>query len=182
MRVQNQIIYNLSNEDILLERIIHKIYKKYQDLIKYNLVPILQAYDIDIIAKPIVTGPTKQIYRGYDKDYEPIDFIFYSQNDELYNVKHKRWSLYLDIRYKGRTEQVGIIDLTNSDDLSRSFSLITQTLEDMGFTLREDEKSEEEAEKEEDPDIASLMDYKNSLSESELKDLDKYLLEGDHNE
>jgi hypothetical protein len=170
MRVQNEILSNLKEEEILIERRIHRINTKYQDLIEYKLIPALRDYDIAIEARPSISDTTYQVYRGYDKDFEPINFIFRSENDELRSEDHKRWSLHLEISYKGQRREVGIIDIKSRDDLNRSFSLITQTLEDMGFTLRDDAKKEEPKEEPEevDPDVKELLDYRNSLSESEL--------------
>ena len=170
MRVQNEILSSLKEEEILIERRIHNIDSKYQDLIKYKLVPVLRDYDISIVPRPAIKNPTYQVYRGFDKDYNPINFIFYSDNNELRSEDHKRWSLYLEISYKGQRREVGIVDIKSRDDLNRSFSLITQTLEDMGFTLRDDAKKEEPKEEPEevDPDVKELLDYRNGLSESEL--------------
>lgn len=174
MRLQNEILYSLKEEDILIERRIHNFNTKYQDLITRKLVPVLNAYDISIVPSPSITNATYQIYRGFDKDYNPINFKFYSDNSELRDEKHKRYSFFLEISYKGKRQEVGIVDIKNQDDLNRSFSLITQTLEDMGFTLRDDAKvdTKEEEKPEEDPDINTLIDYKNSLSESELLELE----------
>ena len=172
MRAHNEILSNLKEEEILIERRIRRINTKYQDLIKYKLIPALRDYDIAIEAKPSANNETYQVYRGFDKDYEPINFIFHSDNGELRSEDHKRWSLYLEISYKGQKREVGIVDIRSRDDLNRSFSLITQTLEDMGFTLRDDAKKEEPKQEEEpeelDPDVKELLDYRNSLSESEL--------------
>lgn len=173
MRVQNQILYKLMEEETLLERRIHRIDTKYEKLIMNKLIPILRAYDIDILPNPVVSNPTEQIYRGFDKDYNQIDFIFSSMGEELNSEDHKRWSLYLKISYMSDIVDVGIIDIKSVDDLNRSFTLITQTLEDMGFSLRDDvPSSEESSSTEEDPDIKTLIDFKNSLSESELVELE----------
>jgi hypothetical protein len=89
----------------------------------------------------------------------------------------KKWTMFLRIYYKDDFIDVGMIDLANQDDLNRSFSLITQTLEDMGFKLKgQDEEQGKETSQEVDPDVQTLIDYKNSLSESELESL-KDLLE-----
>ena len=93
--------------------------------------------------------------------------------EELNSEIHKRWSLYLKISYMSDIVDVGVIDIKSVDDLNRSFTLITQTLEDMGFSLRDDvPSSEESSSTEEDPDIKTLIDFKNSLSESELVELE----------
>jgi hypothetical protein len=174
MRVQNQILYKLMEEETLLERRIHRIDTKYERLIMNKLIPILRAYDIDILPNPVVSNPTEQIYRGFDKDYNQIDFIFSSMGEELNSEIHKRWSLYLKISYMSDIVDVGVIDIKSVDDLNRSFTLITQTLEDMGFSLRDDVPSSDESSstEEEDPDIKTLIDFKNSLSESELVELE----------
>ncbi len=178
MRVQNEILSNLKEEKILLEKRLHRINTKYEDLIKYKLIPILRDYDIDIQPIPVINNATEQVYYGFDKDFNKISFIFTSQGDELDSEEHKRWSLFLKILYKNQLVDVGVIDLNSLDDVHKSFSLLSQTLEDMGFKLREDKPEEEPEEKEEvDPDIQAILDYKNSLSESELKELEKELKE-----
>lgn len=184
MKVQNQILINL-NKEPLEERSSWKrisgprvkyMDEKYQDLLKYKLIPILNAYDIDISDRAYDQGPGKQTYMGYDKDGNRILFVFNNANVKMDPYDTKRWTMFLTILYKGKAVDVGMIDLKNTDDLNRSFSLITQNLEDMGFKLEGEEDLPKDTEEENDSDIKTLIDYKNSLSESERKELDKELL------
>ena len=162
MKVQNNILSNLrKNENLILERFRY-MDGKYQKLIDTKLVPLLQAYDIDIRPRPILARPAELIYRGFDYNYNLIDFMFSNISDELRSEEHDKYDMFLTIYYKGKYEKVGIIDLIGKTDLGESFSLITQALEDLGFKLKEEVKPEEK--EEEDPDIKSLVDFKNSIS------------------
>lgn len=177
MRVYNQILSNLRIGELNesdWKRLSGKKSKfmdqKYQKQIMYKLIPVLNAYDIEMFDKAYNKGPGKQTYIGFDSEGNRIMFVF--SNDEKYLDPYDKtkWGMFLRIYYKGKVSDVGMIDLSNTDNLNKSFALITQTLEDMGFKLKEDPKEKEEAE--EDPDIKTLIDYKNSLSESELLDLE----------
>ena len=185
MKVQNQILINLSKEPLeeksSWKRILGPRTKfmdeKYQDLIQYKLIPILRDYDIDVNKNPSVNKPGKQTYTGYDVNGDRILFAFSNNNKNMDPYDKKKWTMFLRIYYKNDFIDVGMIDLANQDDLNRSFSLITQTLEDMGFKLKgQDEEQGTETSQEVDPDVQTLIDYKNSLSESELESL-KDLLE-----
>lgn len=180
MKVQNQILINLSKEPLeeksSWKRItgprVKSMDQKYEDLIKYKLVPIMNDYDIEMSSRGYNKGPGSQTYVGYDKDGNRILFVFSNANKEMDPFDTKKWTLFLRIFYKGKAVDVGMIDLANTDDLNRSFSLITQNLEDLGFKLKgQDEEQGTETSQEVDPDIQTLIDYKNSLSESELESL-----------
>lgn len=182
MKVQNQILCNI-NKETLNERSswkritgprVKSMDQKYQDQIIYKLIPVLKDYDIEINTRGYNKGPGSQTYMGFDSEGNRILFVFSNANIEMDPYEKKRWSMFVRIFYKGKAQDVGMIDLNNTDNINKAFSLITQTLEDMGFKLKgEEQKEEPEAE---DPDIASLLDYKNSLSESELEALNKELL------
>lgn len=183
MRVQNEILSNLK-EGSEWKRISGPRTKYmdelYEDLIKYKLVPVLNDYDIDINTRGYNKGPGKQTYIGYDSEGNRILFVFTNNNKNMDPDEKKRWTMFLRIFYKGKSVDVGMIDLNRTDDLNRSFSLITQALEDLGFKLKDEKPQEEvkdEEKDEEDPDIQAILDYKNSLSESELKELEKELKE-----
>lgn len=182
MRVQNEILSNLK-EGTDWKRIFGKRTKfmdqKYEDLIMKKLLPVLNAYDIEIEPRGYNKGPGKQTYMGFDSEGNRILFVFTNANKNMDPDEKKRWTMFLRIFYKDRAQDVGMIDLNNKDDLNKSFSLITQTLEDMGFKLKDDKPQEEVSteDEEEDPDIQAILDYKNSLSESELKELEKELKE-----
>lgn len=163
MRVQSSIINNLRRNDLLLERRFRQMDGKYQTLITNKLIPLLQAYDIHIRPKPVVDRPMEQIYVGFDSEYNKISFIFTNGGSDLNANEHSKYDMFLTISYKGQREKVGVIDLTGKSDVSESFALITQALENMGFKLTRD-LDEEPEEDEEDPDVKSLIDYKNSLS------------------
>lgn len=178
MRIQNEILTNLNKSD-LLERSIWKritgpkvryMDEKYQDQIVRKLIPILNAYDIDISDRAYNKGPGKQTYVGFDSEGNRILFVFTNNNVNMEDDEKKKWTLFLRIFYLDKVEDVGMLDLDNTDNINKAFALITQTLEDMGFKLKEETK-EEDKEEVEDPDIATLRDFKNSLSESELQEI-----------
>lgn len=185
MKVQNQILINLSKEPLeeksswkrIIGPRVKSMDQKYEDLIKYKLVPIMNDYDIEMSSRGYNKGPGSQTYVGYDKDGNRILFVFSNANKDMDPFDMKRWTMFLRIFYKGKAVDVGMIDLANKDDLNRSFSLITQALEDMGFKLAgQEDTPKENKEEEDDPDIQTLIDYRNSLSESEKESL-KELLE-----
>ena len=181
MRLHNQILDNLNKSNLaegtIWKRIsgprVKSIDDKYEDLIRYKLIPALNDYDLDILDRPYGNSPGKQIYVGYDSDGNKVSFIFMNNYKDMVDGEKKKWTLFLKILYKGKVEDVGMIDLDSVDNLNRSFSLITQTLEDMGFNLKDGKSKEEDKPEVEDPDITNLIDYKNSLSESAFKEIIK---------
>jgi len=174
MKVQTNILLNLKkmNEASVWKRLYGpKEYRpmdqSYQKNIVQGLFPLFNAYGYKMMMSPIKNEPGFQLYLGYDKDYNELQFYFYNQHINKKDYRESNRDLLCEVRYNGKREEVGVIDLNSKEGIDSAFELITMTLEKM----KEPEKAEDK-EEEDDPELADLINFKKNLSEQELIEIE----------
>ena len=100
MKVQNQILANLEKSELdeatKWKHIAGPRYKpmdeKYEMDIMTKLIPMLYKYGIRMSQRPIQDKPGKQVYIGYDKDYnrnKSIEYFIYIRIKTKVNLRGK---------------------------------------------------------------------------------------------
>ncbi|MBO7615035.1 MAG: hypothetical protein J6T15_05005 [Bacilli bacterium] len=176
MRLNNEILSSLKKEK-LRESMWKKSFGKKQKFIddkpqqqiQEDLIPLLNAYGIKMIAKPYINRPQQQTYIGFDNNNNRIHLTF-SISPRV--VDDNFGNIAVSIRYKGKDEDLGTIDISTPQGLDETFSLITSALEYLGLDIEGNGKEEEKPKEENDPDVDELIKFKSSLKESELKELE----------
>lgn len=179
MKVQTSILSNLREQERLDEytkwkRIAGPKYKNmdetYELDIMTKLVPMLNKYGIKMVQHPLVDKPGKQTYVGFDNDGNKIRFNFYNQHEDKLDNREGKYDMLVTIDYEGETVEAGVVDLKSKDGVENAFSLITMTLEDLGVNINNNAK---EVNQETNTELDDLANFKASLSEQELLELDK---------
>ena len=147
--------------------------KQYQFNIIKKLIPMLNKYDIELFPKAFVDKPGKQTYIGKDLLGKKIRIIFYNAHKDKMANREGKYDMLVEVSYDGNREEAGVIDLTSEDAAEQAFSLITMTLENLGFTLDGDEPLPKEAPKE-DEELEKLSQFRESLTEQEALELLDY--------
>ena len=73
------------------------------------------------------------------------------------------------IYFRGKEETAGVIDLKNESSIDAAFGIITQALENLGAI---GDKSVEEPKEETNSELDDLANFKNSLNEQELLEIE----------
>lgn len=181
MKVQNQILVNLEKsklEEITKwKHISGPRYKfmddKYELNIMTKLIPMLHKYGITMVQRPVIDKPGKQVYNGYDSNHNRISFGFYNQHEDKLDNREGKYDMLVTIKYNGTETEAGVINLQDRDYIEEAFEIITMTLEDLGFKLDgQEETNKEEPKSSEDLELDDLANFKNSLSEQELLEIE----------
>ena len=181
MKVQNQILANLEKSELdeatKWKHIAGPRYKpmdeKYEMDIMTKLIPMLYKYGIRMSQRPIQDKPGKQVYIGYDKDYNRIRFSFYNQHEDKLENREGKYDMLVTIDYTDSSVEAGVVDLRNKDSVEKAFELITMTLEDLGYNVDGSEgTSKEQPKSEDDIELDNLASFKKSLSEQEILEIE----------
>ena len=134
----------------------------YSKQIESELLPMLNAYGIDMNSYPTILKPGKYVYRGKLGD-DSIRISFYNSTNDNKEYSDNPYSMLVNVSVNGNGVDAGVIDLTKEDSIDEAFILITMTLDD----LKSDKGKEDESEPEEDEDVKTLLAYKEENKDKE---------------
>ena len=142
--------------------------EKYEKNIINKLIPMLHNYGLDMALYPTKSAPGYQNYAGYAEDGSRVDFKFISEYEPTRNNRNGKYDMTVKIHHKGNEEIAGVINLNNRDSVDEAFELITMTLENMGIIGNK----QEEKPAEDNSELDDLANFKKSLSEQELLEVE----------
>ena len=129
----------------------------YSNLIETKLIPMLNAYGLNVNDYPSSKKPGVYVYRGESGD-KPFKLYFYNANTDSDGVDEGKFSMLVKLLTDDDFSDIGVVDLTNQDGLEDAFSLITMALDDAGIT-KGTKKVEDEEPEEDDEDVKELLSY-----------------------
>lgn len=142
--------------------------RHYQLKIMSKLIPMLNKYGIEMTLYPTVDEPGYQVYNGYIGN-DRIDFKFINSYKPTQNYREGKYDMTVKIYFRGKEETAGVIDLKNESSIDAAFGIITQALENLGAI---GDKPVEEPKEETNSELDDLANFKNSLNEQELLEIE----------
>lgn len=172
LNVYNKEIHNIE-ESLRWNRIYGKDRKTmdeaYERDIRNKLIPMLNNYqELKMFSTPTIDEPGYQVYNGYTKDNDRIDFKFIEGYKPTMQNRNGKYDITVIITFEGQEEIAGVINLKKQDYVDEAFEIITMTLERMGII---GEKQPEEN-KEDNSELDDLANFKKGLSEQELIEIE----------
>ena len=145
----------------------------YVDDIKNNLFPYLKEFGIEMYGNPMTVTPSRVTFAGKldDRQLQLAFYAAYQENEEMGEGENL---LYCKLSYLSNMENVGYIDVSNREVAEQAFSMITKSLEDLGYKTPADKEAEEQANKEAEEEKAQAEEEtynKNENIELPPKDL-----------
>ena len=142
--------------------------RQYQLKIMSKLIPMLNKYGIEMTLYPTVDEPGYQVYNGYIGN-DRIDFKFINSYKPTQNYREGKYDMTVKIYFRGKEETAGVIDLKNESSIDAAFGIITQALENLGAI---GDNPAEESKEETNSELDDLANFKNSLNEQELLEIE----------
>ena len=114
----------------------------YKDITK-NLFPLLQEFGIKMYANPMTQQPGKAVFAG-NVDGKQIQIAFYNAYEDNKELGEPKDMLYCKVMYNSKMKDVGYIDISTPDNADNAFSMITKTLEELGYITQADREAQEQ--------------------------------------
>ena len=114
----------------------------YKDITK-NLFPLLQEFGIKMYANPMTQQPGKVVFAG-NLDGKQIQIAFYNAYEEDKELGEPKDMLYCKVMYNSKMKDVGYIDISTPENADNAFSMITKTLEELGYITQADKEAQEQ--------------------------------------
>lgn len=114
----------------------------YKDITK-NLLPLLQEFGIKMYANPMTQQPGKVVFAG-NLDGKQIQIAFYNAYEEDKELGEPKDMLYCKVMYNSKMKDVGYIDISTPENADNAFSMITKTLEELGYITQADKEAQEQ--------------------------------------
>lgn len=143
--------------------------EKYERKIIKKLFPMLRQYGINMLERPIEDNPGNQLYIGRDENDRRVYIEFINKYEPGLNNREAKYDMFVKAGYDGQLHDAGVIDLFKKNHVEAAFELITMVLED---TSNNEEDQEEKKEPEVNKELDDLANFKNSLSEQELLEIE----------
>lgn len=114
----------------------------YKDITK-NLFPLLQEFGIKMYANPMTQQPGKVVFAG-NLDGKQIQIAFYNAYEEDKELGEPKDMLYCKVMYNSKMKDAGYIDVSTPENADNAFSMITKTLEELGYITQADKEAQEQ--------------------------------------
>lgn len=152
MKTLSKILLESLNEDSLNESLLdlykrvagprRKNIKEYSKDIVNNLFPLLKEFGLNMYSNPMTSQPGKLVYAG-QLDGKQVQIAFFSSYTDNEEIGEGENNLFCKISYNSRMKDVGYIDVSTPENADNAFSMITKTLEELGYKTEADKELED---------------------------------------